>query len=116
MQEKKAWFYEEVLKFCECGDCGTEVSELTNAKKKSNAEPNSEQKSISSSNQQALIIITSSLSSVILILSLTFSLYYMRKRQQRNTSKNNGKQGFHREYLAENLSLVRPRPPYPHLA
>ena len=93
-QEKTAWIYEEdVLKFCECEDCGTEVPELTNANKNSNAEPNSipDQKSISNSNQQTLIIITSLLSSVILIFTLTLSLYYVRKRKQQNTARNNGK-------------------------
>ena len=93
-QQKEAWIYEkDVLKFCECEDCGTEVPELTNANKNYNAELNSipEQKSISNSNQQTLIIITSLLSSVILIFTLTLSFYYVRKRKQQNTARNNGK-------------------------
>ena len=94
--EKTAWIYEEdVLKFCECGDCGTKVPESTNAIAPENK--------IQSNNNNKIIIIASSLSSVILILSVMLSFYYFRKRQQRNTARNNGKQGRYRTPLSNKL-------------
>ena len=87
--EKTAWIYEEdVLKFCECGDCGT---------------IDSENKIPSNNNKNKIIIIASSLSSVILILSVMLSFFYFRKRKQRNTARNNGKQGRCRTPLSNKL-------------